>query len=80
MYALGRKAQKQQQRGFRNMTTAITVYLKSLGNDIWNYIVFSGNKHIGGGISNSFTYDDLSKMFCTSGMTWENVNDIVFDF
>ena len=55
-------------------------FINSLGNDFWNYYVLCGNKQLGCGISKGFEYDDISKVFTTSGLIFGNVTDLVFNF
>ena len=55
-------------------------FINSLGNDIWNYYVLSGNKQIGCGISNGFSYDDKAQVLTTSGLTFGNIANLVFNF
>ncbi|MFA7170049.1 MAG: hypothetical protein WC178_04315 [Candidatus Paceibacterota bacterium] len=55
-------------------------FINSLGNDLWNYYILCGNKQIGSGISNGFSYDDKAQVLTTSGLIFGNVIDLVFNF
>jgi len=55
-------------------------FINSLGNNIWNYCVVSGNKQIGCGIAENFEYEEQARKLKIAGMTYKNVSNLVFNF
>lgn len=62
------------------MRTKLTAYLNSMGNGFFHFYVVAGNRQLGCGITNGYTYDARKHFFETSGLNFKNVTNLVYNY